>query len=88
MGLTSRLPIKLKMPYNKETFTSVKRRITTGVERHLFYRRTPMTLTYRGVAYDSQSALLTHLLDKFKKEQRLEKELKKDRERIAAGPSI
>jgi len=48
----------------------------------------PMTLTYRGVAYDSQPALLTHLLDKFKKEQRLEKELKKDRERIAAGPSI
>lgn len=63
-------------------------RIITGVERHLFYRRTPMTLTYRGVAYDSQSALLTHLLDKFKKEQRLEKELKKDRERLAAGPSI
>ncbi len=47
-----------------------------------------MTLTYRGVGYTSQSALLTHLLDNFKKEQRLEKELKKDRERIAAGPSI
>jgi hypothetical protein len=63
-------------------------RITTGLERGLFYRRTPMTLTYRGVAYDSQSALLTHLLDKFKKEQRLEKELKKDRERIAASSSV
>ena len=47
-----------------------------------------MSLTYRGVAYTSQSALLTHLLDKFKKEQRLEKELKRDRERIAAGLSI
>ena len=47
-----------------------------------------MTLTYRGVAYDSQSALLTHLLAKFKKEQRLEKELKKDRERIAAGSLV
>ena len=47
-----------------------------------------MTLTYRGVAYDSQSALLTHLLDKYKKEQRLEKEIKKDRERIAAGSAV
>ena len=47
-----------------------------------------MTLTYRGVGYTSQSALLTHLLDKFKKEQRLEKELKKDRERIAAGSLV
>jgi len=47
-----------------------------------------MTLTYRGVAYDSQSALLTHLLDKFKKEQRLEKELKKDRERLSTSAVI
>ncbi len=80
--------MKLKMLYTRETFTSVKRRITTGLERGLFYRRTPMTLTYRGVAYDSQSALLTHLLDKFKKEQRLEKELKKDRERLATSTVI
>ena len=47
-----------------------------------------MTLTYRGIAYDSQSALLTHLLEKFKKEQRLAKEIKKDRERIAACSSV
>jgi len=64
------------------------RRITTGVERHLFYRRTPMTLTYRGLTYESQSGLLNHLLKKYQKELRLEKEMKKDRERIAAEPAL
>jgi len=47
-----------------------------------------MTLTYRGLTYESQSGLLTHLLSKYKKELRREKELKKDQERMAAGPSI
>ena len=47
-----------------------------------------MTLTYRGLTYESQSGLLAHLLNKHKKELRREKELKKDQERMAASPAI
>ena len=46
------------------------------------------TLTYRGLTYESQSGLLNHLLKKYQKELRLEKEMKKDRERMAAGPAL
>lgn len=46
------------------------------------------TLTYRGLTYESQSGLLNHLLKKYQKEVRLEKEMKKDRERMAAGLAL
>jgi hypothetical protein len=40
------------------------------------------TLTYRGVNYESQAGFLSYLLNKVKKDQRLEKELKHDLKRL------
>lgn len=53
------------------------------MERGLIMRRTQMNkLTYRGVNYESQAGLLSYLLNKVKKEQRLEKELHHDLKRL------
>jgi DNA anti-recombination protein RmuC len=53
------------------------------MERGLIMRRTQVTkLTYRGVNYESQAGLLSYLLNKIKKSQRLEKELKHDLKRL------
>ena len=53
------------------------------MERGLIMRRTEVTtLTYRGVSYESQAGFLSYLMNKIKKDQRLEKELQRDLKRL------
>ena len=42
-----------------------------------------MLLTYRGVKYDKDAALRQHLLNKLKKEERLNAEIKHERKNLS-----